>query len=173
MYQGWRPHLIWMDIRMPIMDGLEATRRIRALGDGGKVKIVALTASTFKEDRDDVMAAGMDDLIRKPYRPDELFSCLARQLDVRFVYEQATVAAAPAVAMRPEALATLPQELRRDLAGAVVSLDVARIGDSIRRVSELDPALGDALAQQAGQFGYTTILQALQAVSDDSTQEAI
>jgi signal transduction histidine kinase/CheY-like chemotaxis protein len=173
VFQEWRPHLIWMDIRMPILDGLEATRRIRALSGGGDVKIVALTASAFKEDCDTVLAAGMDGLVRKPYRPHELFDCLTRQLGVRFVYDSATVAAAPAVALRPEALAALPQELRRDLTGAVVSLDVARIGETIRRVSELDPALGDALAQHADQFAYTTILRALEPASIVSAQEAI
>jgi CheY-like chemotaxis protein len=174
MFQGWRPHLIWMDIRMPIMDGLEATRRIRALDGGLEVKIAALTASVFKEERDNVMAAGMDDFIRKPYRAEEIFGCLARQLGVRFLYEESTVAAtAPAVALRPEALATLPQELRGELTDALVNLDVARIGEIIRRVSELDTALGDTLAQHAGQLGYTTILQALQAVKVNLTKETI
>jgi signal transduction histidine kinase/DNA-binding NarL/FixJ family response regulator len=164
MFQEWRPQFIWMDIRMPVMDGLEATRRIRGLDGGREVKIAALTASVFKEERDNVVAAGMDDFIRKPYRAEEIFGCLTRQLGVRFVYEESTVAAtAPATALRPEALATLPQELRRELTDALVSLDVTRIGEIIRRVSELDPALGDALAQHAGQLGYTAILRALQA----------
>jgi signal transduction histidine kinase/DNA-binding NarL/FixJ family response regulator len=174
MFQEWRPHFIWMDIRMPVMDGLEATRRIRTLDGGREVKIAALTASVFKEERDNVMTAGMDDFIRKPYRTEEIFGCLARQLEVRFVYEESTVAAtAPTVALRPEALVALPQELRRDLTDALVSLDVARIGETIRRVSELDTALGDTLAQHAGQLGYTAILQALQAVRGNLTKEAI
>jgi CheY-like chemotaxis protein len=149
---------------MPVMDGLEATRRIRTLDGGREVKIAALTASVFKEERDNVMAAGMDDFIRKPYRSEEIFDCLVRQLDVRFVYEEsAAVSTAQTAALRPESLATLPRELRRELTDALVSLDTARIGGIIRRVSELDPALGDTLAKHAGQLGYTTILQALQA----------
>jgi signal transduction histidine kinase/DNA-binding NarL/FixJ family response regulator len=174
MFQEWRPHLIWMDIRMPVMDGLEATRRIRALNGGREVKIAALTASVFKEERDSVMAAGMDDFVRKPYRPNELFDCLVRQLGVRFVYEESTVATtAPAAALRPEALATLPQVLREELTDALVSLDVTRIGEIIRRVSELDPALGDTLAQHARQLGYTAILRALKAMRGNLTKEAI
>ena len=66
VFRTWRPHFIWMDVRMPVMDGLEATRRIRAIEGGRDVKIVALTASVFKEERDNVLAAGMDDFIRKP-----------------------------------------------------------------------------------------------------------
>ena len=175
MFQEWRPHFIWMDIRMPVMDGLEATRRIRALDGGREVKITALTASVFKEERDNVTAAGMDDFIRKPYVPEEIFDCLARQLDVRFVYEEATMAAAaaPTVALHPKALSTLPQELRRELTDALVSLDAARITNIIHRVSEIDPALGDTLAQHANQLNYTAILQALHAVKVNLTMEAV
>ena len=68
LFQSWRPHLIWMDRRMPVMDGLEATRRIRELPGGKEVKIVAVTASAFMEQRDEILKAGMDDFLRKPYR---------------------------------------------------------------------------------------------------------
>jgi signal transduction histidine kinase/CheY-like chemotaxis protein len=176
MFQEWRPHFIWMDIRMPIMDGLEAARRIRALDGGREVKIAALTASVFKEERDKVMAAGMDDFIRKPYRTEEIFGCLARQLDVSFVYEESTAAAAggePILVLRPEALAALPQEMRRELTDALVSLDADRIGGIICRVSELDPSLGNSLAQNANRLNYTAILQALQAAKVNLTKEAI
>ncbi len=95
LFKEWRPHLIWMDVRMKGMDGLEATRRIRTLEGGREVKIVALTASAFKKERDDIMASGMDDFIRKPYRPEEIFDCLTRHLGVRFVYEDTPPVAAP------------------------------------------------------------------------------
>jgi PAS domain S-box-containing protein len=62
-----------MDRRMPVMDGLEATRRIRALEGGQAVKIVALTASVFAEQRGEMLAAGMDDILHKPFRPTEIF----------------------------------------------------------------------------------------------------
>ena len=55
------------------MDGLEAARRIRALEGGREVKIAAITASVFREERDQVMAAGMDDFVRKPFREEEIF----------------------------------------------------------------------------------------------------
>ena len=76
-FEAWRPHFIWMDIRMPVMDGLEATRRIRALDGGRDVRIAALTASAFEEEREEVLAVGMDDFVRKPYRPAEVFDCMA------------------------------------------------------------------------------------------------
>jgi signal transduction histidine kinase/CheY-like chemotaxis protein len=171
-FQEWRPHFIWMDIRMPVMDGLEATRRIRELDGGREVKIVALTASVFREERENVVAAGMDDLIRKPYRSEEVFDCLARQLGVRFVREEAPTAAAPAP-LRSEALATLPPDLHQELTVALVSLDAGQINKIICRVSELDPALGDTLAQHANRLRYTDILRALKAAKGNIQKETI
>lgn len=51
------------------MDGKEAVKRIRALNGGLDVKIVAVTASAFDSDRDELLAAGVDDFVRKPYQP--------------------------------------------------------------------------------------------------------
>jgi CheY-like chemotaxis protein len=161
LFQAWHPHFIWMDIRMPGMDGLEVTRRIRALDGGCDVKIAALTASALKEERDNVTVAGMDDVIYKPYRPQEIYDCLARHLGVRFVYDgtPAPMAAEAAGPLRLEALAALPLELRGELAGALISLDAGRIGEIIRRISGQNPALGGLLAHHAAQLEYSAILQ--------------
>jgi len=70
--------LILMDVRMPEMDGLEATRRIRARTDLVQPWIVAMTASAFAEDRDACMAAGMDDFVAKPIRLEDLGAALDR-----------------------------------------------------------------------------------------------
>ncbi|MFN2506591.1 MAG: response regulator [Acidimicrobiales bacterium] len=70
--------LILMDVRMPEMDGLEATRRIRARTDLVQPWIVAMTASVFAEDRDACMEAGMDDFVAKPVRPEDLEAALLR-----------------------------------------------------------------------------------------------
>jgi CheY-like chemotaxis protein len=78
MFRSWLPHLIWMDLRLPVMDGMEAARKIRALDGGRHVKIIALTASAFAQQREEVLAAGLDDFLRKPYRRGEVFDCMAR-----------------------------------------------------------------------------------------------
>ncbi|MFH0976296.1 MAG: ATP-binding protein [Spirochaetota bacterium] len=85
-YLLWHPHLIWMDVRMPVMDGLEATQRIRKSEGGNEVKIIALSASVFQEERNRVLSAGMDDFVRKPYRAEEIFDCMTRNLGVNYIY---------------------------------------------------------------------------------------
>jgi predicted ATPase/signal transduction histidine kinase/CheY-like chemotaxis protein len=77
LFPQWRPHLIWMDMRMPVLDGYETTRRIRGLAGGESVKIVAVTASAFEEQREDILACGCDELVRKPFRENEIFEAMA------------------------------------------------------------------------------------------------
>ena len=76
VWESWQPHLVWMDMRMPVLDGYAATRLIkdRARPPGRTAIIVALTASAFEEDRDAILAAGCDDFVRKPFRENEGFS---------------------------------------------------------------------------------------------------
>ena len=87
-FKEWQPHFIWMDRRMPVMDGLEATRRIKAMEGGKETIIVALTASVLMEQLNEVLNAGSDDFVRKPYNPDEIYDCIAKHLNMRYVYEE-------------------------------------------------------------------------------------
>jgi signal transduction histidine kinase/ligand-binding sensor domain-containing protein/CheY-like chemotaxis protein len=83
-FQAWRPQFLWMDLRMPEMSGVETARRIRELPEGRNVKISAITASAFVSEREQVLSAGMDDFVRKPYYPEEIFLCMERHLGLRY-----------------------------------------------------------------------------------------
>jgi CheY-like chemotaxis protein len=166
--RAWRPSLIWMDLRLPVLGGLEAARRIRELDFGREVKIVAISASAFAHQRDEVLAVGFNDFVLKPCRRDEIFDCIARHLGVRYLYGEAAPPKEPAPALCQQALAALPEELRRELMKAVISLDTEYIAALIGRVSEEDCALGEALERLAGRFAYTEILNALE---DDGSYE--
>jgi two-component system sensor histidine kinase/response regulator len=75
-----RYDLILMDLQMPRMDGLEATRAIRRLRGYAHTPIVALTANAYSEDRRSAIAAGMNDFVAKPVSPEQLFAVLAKWL---------------------------------------------------------------------------------------------
>lgn len=87
IWQVWEPHLIWMDMRMPVMNGYEATRKIKQELKGPKTVIVALTASAFEEERQLVLAAGCDDFMRKPFRESTLLEKMSKYLGVQYIYE--------------------------------------------------------------------------------------
>ncbi len=162
-FKSWRPHFIWMDRGLRGMDGLETVRRIRKLNGGREVKIAAVTGSMLAGQRNEMLEAGLDDFLGKPYRLEEIFDCMARHLGVRYVREE-NAARQPGRAkpvLRPEAWAAIPEELRKEMADAVIALDAERIKGIIRRISEVDPELGGALEVHAGRLAYTPILKAL------------
>lgn len=163
---AWKPHLIWMDVRMPVMDGLEATRRIRTLIGGTEVKIVALTASVFAEQREEVLAAGMDDFLRKPYQMGELYACLLRQLGEGFTTVDTATSLTTANdeatgRLCPGMLAHLPKELCAELKQALLCLDKIRIADLCVQVSQVDTRLGSLITRHADCLEYSLILQCL------------
>ena len=163
LFQSWHPHFIWMDRRMPVMDGTEATRRIRSLPDGKEVIIVAVTASAFQEDHDEMTRAGMNDFVRKPYRSSEIYECMARHLGVRYVYSNEPAAGnAPTAELTPAMLQGLAPALRSKLGGALLSLDSERINVVIQDIAQIDEPLAKILAHLADNFDYPAILRALE-----------
>ena len=159
----WHPHFIWLDIHLPGMNGLKVAAQIREMADGRDVKIAALTASVFDEERDAVLAAGIDDFVRKPYRAKAVFECMERLLGVRYV--RSAPLAKPVSDSRPHLLAqvaTLPEELKSQLLRAVLLLEKDRIAEVIELVSALNPALGAELSRRADAFEFTPIMRAIQ-----------
>jgi len=163
IFEQWRPAFIWMDWRMPVMDGLEALQKIRKMTGGDEVKIVVLSASVFQQDRALILAAGADDFVPKPLHIGRVYSCLTEQLGVRFVPLPGPTA--PEGFVLPEldqkALLTLDPRLEADLTLALVSLDVVRIAEAIQAIEGQNPTLAQVLYQYADRFQYTPILRAL------------
>jgi CheY-like chemotaxis protein len=162
-FRDWQPDLIWMDRHMPVQDGIEACRHIRGLPGGDKVKIVCVTASVLKEPQSELMAAGMDDLVYKPYREGEIYDCLARQLGIEFVYSEA-VATEETIGqegLTAEKLAVLSGDLRAEFKLALKSLDDQRIAEIVRQAGNLDGVLGKILGRLVDTFDYPQILAVL------------
>lgn len=111
----------------------------------------------FAGQRDEMLAAGMDDILHKPFQLREIFECLARHLGARYVYRERVAPASPAPPETPPDLsapAGLPDGLRRELLDALVALDTARIAALIGRVAEQNPALGQLWRRHADNFDY-------------------
>lgn len=169
IFQQWHPHFIWMDMRMPVMDGYEATQKIRALPEGKEVKILALTASAYKEQEEKILAVGCDEIVHKPYQAYEIFDAIARYLGVHYLYkEESTKPASEMVATRPsaEALARLPIELREALQKAARSLDLAKFNELLDEVATLDSTLCNGLAVLVRDFRFDEILKLCNAARD-------
>jgi PAS domain S-box-containing protein len=164
LFQSYHPHFIWMDRNMPVMDGIEATQRIRALAGGKDVKIVAVTALAFAEQREEMLAAGVDDFVRKPYRTAEIFDCMARQLGVHFVYEQSIQVKADCLSIT--ALAKITESLRRELEDGLILGKTEQLTQLIHRIEQQDAVLGKALAHHVAAFNYLPILNALETLNN-------
>jgi CheY-like chemotaxis protein len=161
LFREWRPHMIFMDIRMPVMDGLEATRRIKeADADAGvHTRIVALTAHALEDERREILAAGCDDFIRKPYRDIEIFDALTKHLGARFVHEEESLAAPVAAPLDAAALAGIPDELLKELEQALVRIDTGAVNRAIEEIRTSNNPLAGALALAAHDLQFGRILR--------------
>ncbi len=88
LFNDIQPDLILMDILMPIMDGRTATKKIRQLPGGDKVKIIAVTASAFEDERSEIIACGCDDILFKPLQISSLYTLINQLLGVDFIYRE-------------------------------------------------------------------------------------
>ncbi|HWQ19228.1 MAG TPA: response regulator, partial [Methanotrichaceae archaeon] len=165
VWQEWQPHLIWMDMRMPIMDGHAATKSIKATTQGQATVIVALTASAFEAERSVVLSEGCDDFIRKPFRQEEIVDVLSRHLGVRFIYED------PSLRQSQKPMSQMNYELRFDgldddwissLKQAAMEANSNKIKVLADQIREIRPELASSLAKLADNFDHDVILSAIQ-----------
>jgi signal transduction histidine kinase/ligand-binding sensor domain-containing protein/DNA-binding NarL/FixJ family response regulator len=175
IWDEWEPHLIWMDMRMPVMDGYEATRRIKATTKGDATVIIALTASALEEDRVIILSEGCDAYIRKPFHQEEIFEALTTHLGVRFLYEEIEPVyidgrdsqdpleeESQRHATLVEKASALPVGLLNGLHDATVLGNVTQIESLIYQIRDLDPEVSEALAFMARNFKHEEILHLIQ-----------
>ncbi len=172
-WQTWQPDLIWMDMRMPVMTGEEATRRLKAMDTAGKTRIIGLSASAFKENRENALASGCDAFVSKPIQPAEIFETISQQLDVRYQYAPLNpTASAPLVTMSPDLVAQAPTSWQQALTQATLELDDSAILELASQLPPAQSALAQALEKCVKNLAYKQILQTLQVV-EISTQPSI
>jgi len=159
-FEKWQPKLILMDFRMPVMDGHEAIRRIRAMSGGQEPKIIAVTASAMDDNRQDLMEIGADDFIGKPFREAELFQKIHAHVGVEYVYAADTAVATeeePAE-LTPASLTGWPQDLIDSMREAVMTADLDELLARIQDVEARDPRIAGGLRDLADGFQYQKLL---------------
>ncbi|UBF29211.1 PAS domain S-box protein [Kovacikia minuta CCNUW1] len=196
-WQTYHPHLIWMDMRMPVMNGYEATRQIRAKearnqepGDAETAqsphptphtphptphtphptKIIALTASAFEEQRSNILAAGCDDFVGKPFKEQEIFEKMAHHLGVKYIYEEPEDGdtntdehAISSPLPPPSSLQTMSPQWITQLHQAALRVDANQILKLIEQIPESDSALARSLKRLVNDYCFDEILELTQA----------
>jgi PAS domain S-box-containing protein len=164
LWQEWKPQLILMDIQMPGMNGLEASRTIKAEAHGNPPVIIALTASVTEQERDNAMrSGGMDDFLAKPCREGELLEKLRVHLNLDYRYAdeekgpEMNGCAAPGPVADAQLLAELPMDWIDQLHDAVRNGQKDRLDELIQRIETLDTRAARSLQEVADRYEYDVL----------------
>lgn len=158
----YKPELIWMDIRMPVMDGLEAAKIIRTLATDYKPVIVAISAHVFEEEKQSILDAGCDDMLAKPFKESEVFQRITKYLQVDFVPDN-----------NPQdpllrALKSMEKEDRIALEEAIVLLDQEEMMDIVQRIREKSEETGQILLREVEEMNFTRLLRQMEKIEEVS-----
>jgi two-component system sensor histidine kinase/response regulator len=166
-FEAWHPHLILMDMRMPVMDGYEATLRIKSTEMGRQIPIVALTASAFGEEQKKIEQLGIQGYIRKPFRESELFGTIGKVLGIKYIYEDDNAAAASLPNYTTdegaifEDVAKLPESLLLQMKHAVSVADLNQLITLINSIDAENQELSKQLKALANNYDYEFIQRLL------------
>ncbi|MEP6517474.1 ATP-binding protein [Microcoleus vaginatus] len=173
IWDSWEPHLIWMDMRMPVMDGYEATQYIKGTIKGQATAIIALTASVLEEERAVILSAGCDAFMRKPFREADIFDAMHKHIGVRYIYEDPGQTNLSAIkegdrAMSAADFVKLPDSLVANLKLAILNADMDLIDTLIEQIRLKDAVTAGAIANCIENFEYDTVLKLIsQAISHE------
>lgn len=173
IWQNWQPHLIWMDMRMPILDGYQATKLIRKLEKEKTILkptiIIALTASAFKQDESESLNCGCNDVLTKPFRETEIFEILAKYLKVEFLYEdihQQSIVNLPNQSLKEifekERLAQLPSEWLREFTEALTICDTDKAETLVDQIMQKDLELAKQMQSMINNLQVDKLLDLIE-----------
>ncbi len=166
-WQAWSPHLICLDLRMPVLDGYQVVQQIRTQQQNSKAPtIIAITGSAFEENRQQALAAGCDDFVRKPFRAETIFEKIAQHLGVRYRYVaesgslsiHATSVLNPSEIIELDHLNQMPPAWRTQLYQAATCVDAKAIGQLIEQIPESQADLAKALTYLVDRFQFEEIV---------------
>ncbi|AFY82559.1 response regulator [Oscillatoria acuminata] len=164
IYHSFEPHLIWMDVRMSILDGCEAAQQIKATCQKSIPTIIAVTSSVFEEDKASILSAGYDDFLIKPIRESKVFEKISKHLGVSYIYEEMTSILSDHLRSREtqwKNLIKLPTSVICDLEYATLALDDERLNRLVSEIPSECGELAQIIRDCLENFDYHTILEAI------------
>ena len=165
VFEQWLPHAVLMDMRMPVMDGYEATRRIKSTKSGQSTPVIAITASAFEEDYERIMETGMAAYLRKPFKSEDLFETLAEFIDLKYVFADEAIDSTNHLKLKPltaESILSLPKDTVEAMRLAVLEGNMDSMLELIAHVEKVDSEIAQGLQALANQYDYEKLHQLLE-----------
>jgi PAS domain S-box-containing protein len=164
MFHEWKPRVVLMDMTMPVMDGYEATRKIKASPDIRNAVIIAVTASAFEDDQQRMLAAGADGYLSKPFKDAELFETIGRLTGVDYLYEETvsgekTSETADDTALMRKSVAALSPDLVGQLRDAVERADLDLLNELAGQLVTDHPTLAQRMQEMAVRYEYDALIE--------------
>jgi len=169
IWNQWEPHLIFMDMRMPIMDGYEATKYIKSTTKGNATAIIAVTASVLEEEKAIVLSAGCDDFIRKPFTEDQIFGVLTKHLGVKYILHQTQPKLNPVLQnqLTSEAFKVMSEDWIYQLYKAALEADVQVVIKLITEIPDTQIFMIQSLTQVVRKFQFEQIVELVEPLITD------
>jgi CheY-like chemotaxis protein len=161
IWEQYQPDLIWMDMRMPVMDGYTATRQIKEKPKGKNTVIIALTANALQDEEHIIFESGCDDIVRKPFQEAELFSKMAKYLGIQYIYESVDILGSSSInltqSLAPETFKEMPLAWVKQLHQMALSGDDTKVKELIQQIPDSQVELAEILKILVNEFRLDTI----------------
>jgi signal transduction histidine kinase/DNA-binding response OmpR family regulator len=170
IWERWEPHLILMDMRMPVMDGYEATKYIKSTIKGNATAIIAFTASVLEEEKSIILSAGCDDFLRKPFKEYTIFDTLTKHLGVQYIYEEIpehNEGSVTEIPLKTENFQVMPQAWLIRLSEAVLEADGEQVMKLVAEIPTTGETLAKKLTKLVHQFQFEQILNLIEPLIND------
>ncbi len=156
-------------MRMPVMDGYEATKYIKSTTKGNATAIIALTASVLEEEKAIVLSAGCDDFIRKPFTEDHIFEALAKHLGVKYIYAETQPILNPVLQdqLTSDALTVMSRDWIYQLYKAALEADVQVVIKLITEIPDTEIPLIQFLTKAVRKFQFEQITDLIDPLIND------
>ena len=161
IWQEWQPHLILMDMRMPVMDGYEATKYIKSTTQGNATAIIALTASVLEEEKAITLSAGCDDFMRNPFKEYTIFEVLTKHLGVKYIYAEnndQNLAVIEEKSLTSDGFKCMNQAWINQFYEAVLEANTNDVIELIKEIPQTESSLIQSLTKLAKQFEFEKLV---------------